>query len=482
MISGSINFGRQWIRLMVAFAFGCLPFMSYGDPVLDQDLRVPAQPGKTWRSTRMPVPAVSSPVLKSASPLTLAELTDFALRNNPSTREAWEAAHAQAAAVGIASAAYFPTLSAAATLSRGKNSINSSAGVVSSSAQTRLSPSVTLGYLLLDFGARSAAKEAASYGLLAANLTQNRTIQNVALRVEQAYYQLLAARQTVVAGEETLKSVQLSLDVANARRQAGLATIGDVYQAETLLAQSKLQLRKAQGDANKLAGTLCNAAGLPVSTKLELAPLEDKLPTESVRATVDDYLNKAKLARPDLQAAEAQARAAQAGVKAASAQGDPTLNLSITSGRTFNNFQDTRFSNGSSSGTIGLTLNVPIFDGFRTTNTVRQAQAQADLLGATRDRIALQVELDVWQAYFDLDTAEATIDSAHALLRSASLAREVAQERYRAGVGSMPDLLTAQVNEANARMQAIQAEMGWYASLSQLNNAVGALSPDQEAK
>ena len=198
--------------------------------------------------------------------------------------------------------------------------------------------------------------------------------------------------------------------------------------------------------------------------------------------TVDDYLNKAKLARPDLQAAEAQARAAQAGVRAASAQGDPTLNLSITSGRTFNNFQDTRFSNGSSSGTIGLTLNVPIFDGFRTTNTVRQAQAQADLLGATRDRIALQVELDVWQAYFDLDTAEATIDSAHALLRSASLAREVAQERYRAGVGSMPDLLTAQVNEANARMQVIQAEMGWYASLSQLNNAMGTFSSDLEAK
>ena len=46
----------------------------------------------------------------------------------------------------------------------------------------------------------------------------------------------------------------------------------------------------------------------------------------------------------------------------------------------------------------------------------------------------------------------------------------------------MPDLLTAQVNEANARMQAIQAEMGWYASLSQLNNAMGIFSSDQESK
>jgi outer membrane protein len=302
------------------------------------------------------------------------------------------------------------------------------------------------------------------------------------LRVEQAYYQLLGAREAIVAGEETLKNVQMSVDVANARRQAGLATIGDVYQAETLLAQSRLQLRKAQGDAGKFKGVLCNAVGLPVNTKLELAPLEEKLPTQSVRATVEDYLSKAKTTRPDLSATEAQARAAHASVDAASAQGDPSLNFAITAGKTYNNFETSRYSNASSSGTVGITLNIPIFDGFRTTNTIRQAQARADQLDATRDRIALQVELDVWQAYFDLDTAEASIDSAQALLRSASLAREVAQERYRAGVGNIPDLLSAQANEANARMQVIQAEMGWYSSLSQLNNAIGNFSSDLESK
>jgi outer membrane protein len=68
------------------------------------------------------------------------------------------------------------------------------------------------------------------------------------------------------------------------------------------------------------------------------------------------------------------------------------------------------------------------------------------------------------------------------LLRSASLAREVAQERYRAGVGNIPDLLTAQVNEANARMEVIQAEMGWYTSLSQLDNSIGVFSSRVETK
>jgi outer membrane protein TolC len=468
--------------LLAAAVCGCLSFAGHADDALDQDLAPPAQAGMAWQPARPLEVAPSVAKLDVSTPLTLAALTDFALRNNPATRESWAAARAQAAAVGIADAAYYPTLDLGSTLTRGKTTVNSSTGVTSSNAQTRLSANVSLGYVLFDFGARSAAKRAAQYGLLAADLSQNRALQDVALRVEQAYYQLLGARQTVVAGEEVLKGVQLSVDVANARRQAGLATVGDVYQAETLLAQSRLQLRKAQGDVSKFKGALCSAAGLPVNAKLELAPLEDRLPTQAVRATVDDYLARASTERPDLGAAEAEARAAHASAAAASAQGDPSLSLSINGGKTFNNFQDARFSNGSSSGTIGLTLNVPLFDGFRTTSTVRQAQARAEQLDATRDRIARQVELEVWQAYFDLDTAQAAIDSAHALLRSASLAREVAQERYRAGIGNMPDLLTAQVNEANAHMEVIQAEMGWYASLSLLNNAIGAFSSGTESE
>jgi outer membrane protein TolC len=479
MNSSSIDRGRlKAFRFVANLVFCCLAFPSYADPLLDQDLSVTPQPNLVWRSAKTRKVAGPTVVSKTAEPMTLAQLTDLALLNNPATREVWEAAHAQAAAVGIAEAGYYPTLDALVPLTRGKSSINSSAGVTSGTIQTRLAPSISLSYVLFDFGARSSTKRAASYNLLAANLAQNRALQAVVLRVEQTYYQLLAARQTIVAGEETLKNVQLSYDVANARRQAGLATIGDVYQAETLLAQSRLQLRKAQGEAGKLKGVLCNAVGLPANTKLELAPLETQLPTKAVRATVEDYLEAAKSNRPDLGAAEAQARAAHASADAASSQGYPTVDLTISGGKTYNNFDRNGYSSSSTNGTIGLNLRIPLFNGFKTTYTVRQAEARAAQLDATRDRIVQQVELDVWQAYFDLDTAEAAIDSAHALLRSAGQSREVAQARYQAGVGNLPDLLLAQANEANARMEVIQAEMGWYSSLSQLNNAIGMFSSD----
>jgi len=170
-------------------------------------------------------------VILPDAPLTLAALTDLALLNNPATREAWAAARAQAAAAGVAASTFFPSLDALVLMSHGRSS--------GAEAQTRVAPSLGLSYVLFDFNARGASREAAQYGLLAANLTQNRILQDVVLRVEQTYYQLLSAQQTVGAAQETLTTAQASVDAAKVRRQAGLATLGDIYQVETALAQTQ---------------------------------------------------------------------------------------------------------------------------------------------------------------------------------------------------------------------------------------------------
>ncbi len=407
------------------------------------------------------------------SGFTLAELSDFALHNNPATRESWAAARSQWAALGVLEAANYPTLSANLALTRGMSSINTSNGVVSGNTQTRFSPSLSLSYILFDFGATRASIQGAQAALLAANLAQDRTAQAVVFAVEQAYYSLLAARQAAAAAEEGLSAAQRSLTVVNARRLAGLATIGEVYLAETALAQSRLQWRKAQGEANKAVGILCQAVGIPLQSKLTLAPLDSRLPAQEVRQSIAEYLAQAKRLRPDLGAAEAQIRAANLSAEALASQDNPSVQLALSGGKTYNNFPDNGLNVGSSNASIGLNLNIPLFDGKRAQFSVLQAQARAEQLESTQQRLFQQVELEVWQAYFDLETAQATIENAHALLKSAGQAREVAQARYQAGVGNLPVLLSAQTDEANAKLEVIQAEMGWYANLSRLNYAIG---------
>lgn len=461
---------RAWIGVLAGVV---LHGIAQADPARDP---VPASLPQAVIGGQAPGISQSSehsPKAVESGAMSLPQLTDLALRNNPATREAWAMVNVEAAAVGMAEAEYWPTVDATVALTRGKNSVNSSTGVVAGNAQTRLSPGISLSYLLFDFGARSSALDAARYNLLAANLNRNREMQTVVFQVEQAYYQLLAATQTVTAGEEMLKAVLTSLEVVSAWRKAGLATVGSVYQAQTLVAQTRLQLRQAEGAARKFKGALCHAVGLPVNSNLMLADIASPPPLRQVRLSVEHYLEQAKSGRSDLRAAEAQSRAAHAATDVASAQGYPTLDLAINAGKTYNNFQLGAVNNGSTSGTIGINLRVPLFNGWYTTNAVRQAQAHAEQSDAQQQRATLQIELEVWQAYFDLDTAEAAIANAQALSRSAILSREVEQARYQAGVGNLSDWLSAQAGEANARMEVIQAEMGWYSSVSRLNNAIG---------
>jgi outer membrane protein TolC len=74
-------------------------------------------------------------------------------------------------------------------------------------------------------------------------------------------------------------------------------------------------------------------------------------------------------------------------------------------------------------------------------------------------------------------TAAQRIETSRTLLASAEESERAASERYRAGVGSSLDLLTAQSTLAAARAQEVQARADWLLSLAQLAHDTGALGP-----
>jgi len=442
------------------------------DPLATEAMTAPA-PQFPWRSSEpaLDVPEPKSPVPAEISgPLSLAQLTDLALMNNPATHEAWAVARAQAAELGIASSLFWPELNGSVNLTHSKSI---SSGGVSVPTQTRYGPSVSLAYVLFDFGVRAGELEAARYRLLAANLLQNRVLQDVVLLVEETYYQVLGLERLVSANEENLKSVSVSLKAASVRRRAELATIGDVYRAETAVGQARLTLHRSEGGLSKARGQLAVAVGMPVDTRLQLNPWPSEAPITEVLESLDLILRQAKTMRPDLIAAEAGVRAARAAVQAASAAGRPRLELAINGARTL--FTDERPDSDSYS--VNLNLRIPLFTGFRDTYNVRFAQAQAEQAEAARDRLHRQSGLEVWQAYYDVNTAATGIDASSGVLKSAKQSAEVALARYKSGVGSLLDLLTAQADQAAARVQLIQSQFDWYTSLARLAHARGALTP-----
>lgn len=441
-----------------------------GDPFATADLAAQSAGGSLARPSSQSA-ATPCQFTQQDAPLSLPEVVDRALCNNPQTREAWANARYQAAQAGLAQGAYLPSASLALSASRNEsNGASSSAAGGNDVHYTQSSAMLSLSYLLYDFGGREATLENARQILGATNATQDATLQNMFQSTVQAYYQWHAAQALVVATRTSERAAQESLKSANARYQAGSATPVDKLQAQTAASQATLLRIRAEGDASNAKGTLANAIGLPADQDIDIAAPANMLADARFERKVADLIEAAKRARPDLAAAEAQVKAAQAGIDAARASGMPNISLYANGTETRNSLNDPTRGN-----VIGISVNIPIFSGFNTTYRVRAAEAQLDVRTAQRDRLALQVSLDVWRAYNALLSETQATRAAQDLLDSATRSEEVALGRYRAGVGGILDLLNAQSALASARQQHIQELYNWRLARITLAQAMGQL-------
>ncbi|MGH8312086.1 MAG: TolC family protein, partial [Gammaproteobacteria bacterium] len=367
----------------------------------------------------------ATPAPQFAQPFTLVELTNMALSNNPQTKLAWAEIRASQAGVELARAGYWPQINASYSVSRSRT-VNFSGQA--NNAQTRYSPNISLTYLLWDFGNRSGTLDAAKYALMATELGNNQTMQDVILAVEQGYYQVLGLQALAQADELSVKDAETILDAAQQNQKSGLATVGDLYQAEAALAGAQLTLQQTQGQLAAAQGTLAVAVGLPANTHLPLAPWNKNVVPVMPEQTVEELLAQARQARPELLASKASQQAAVSNLEATRARGWPSLSLSASAGQT--RTAAAGFNQTANNYSTGLTLSVPLFTGFGDQAANRQAQAAVDISQATTAQLQQTVELEVWQAYQNLHTAAVTLKTSEVQLKSAQQAEEVETARY----------------------------------------------------
>ena len=441
----------------------------------------PAQPWVPPAKAVMPpspvekaAPVVPEEYLKPGTTLSLAQLVDVGLHANPVTRAAWASARAAAADVGAKRAPFFPTFEADGQLLREKQPFANGPGFLSI-LDTTYGPSVTATWLLFDSGGRQADVEQATRALYAANWTHNAAIQDVVLTIAQAYYQYLNAKALAVARQASLDEARRSLDAAEERHRAGVATIADVLQARTSVSQAELDLQDTQGQVQIIRGALATAVGVPANLPVDVGDLPSELPLDRVQKTVDELIAKAISERPDLAASRFDALAAQSKVRSVQSEGLPKLSTAGTLGKTF------LWRPGpdpvSSQYSALLLLRIPLFTGFDVAYRTQKAKEEAEAAGATSERVEDQVILDVWSSYYAMKTATQRVHTTRDLLASAKQSADVQDGRYKAGVGSILDLLTTQASLAAARAEEVQARSLWFLAMAQLAHATGALLP-----
>lgn len=484
----SCQFGLQmapstaWIRQIRSeyCALLTLPLLACGSPALPALRGGPATspaPGQAWRpppelragdGSSAPVPADLN---TNQLPFSLTQLVALALERNPETSTAWLSSRTSAARLGNSRSSLYPTITAdVATALTGSSASNGRSGI----SQQSFSPSISLNWLIYDFGARAGNISAAEAALLSADWNHNALLSDLARRTAQAYFNFAGTQSLLEAEQLTWEQARTNLAATEDRRAVGVATVADVLQARTAVAQAELSLRSAEGAVATARGSLATLAGLPPTTRFTVDTTAVFGPIGALTDSVTLFINTAMERRPDLAAARAQVEQRQAEAQIVASQQKPALALSGNLGQNWTG----NGLGGQANYRAGLGLSIPLFNGLgwqyaaeAATLAVESQTAQARL---QEQQIALQVFI-TWQG---LLTSTQRVRASDELFASARESAAAARARYQGEVGSLLELLTAEGALADARAQRIQARVQWQNTLIQLAHDTGLLGLD----
>ncbi len=469
-----MGFGwRVWWLLGLGVLAGCVRSAPPANPETPWTPPADRSTGKTadaaWRAGAT-LPA------DPAQPQSLADLTDLALSNSPSTRQAWHNARQARALVDQAYGYLLPTLTATGGPSRQVVNAQPS-GSDLNYADT--GAGLQLNYLLINFGGgRRAAIEQALQTVYAANHSFNQSLQDVLLQIEVAYYNVIIAEGRVAAAKATLEDATAVLDAARAKLDAKLGTALDVLQAQASFDQANFRLAEAEGNLSSTQANLAQAAGLPGDTQLMVRQPAEALPSVPAPVDLARLINDAIGQRPDIAAWRADLAAKEAAVTVQSSALWPSLYLNGgVGGNDFHPYgsrdqglSDRQFAYG-----LGLSVQWTIFDGWQTQAATRAAKEAAEVTRAQLRQAELAVSAEVWRDYYDLVTALRKARFSDAYLASTTAAYDLADESYRAGLNSLLDLLVVQSSLADARSQQVTSRNEVFTAFATLAHAVGRL-------
>ncbi len=465
--------------VIILYTAGC----AQGFPELNPSKEASTAPGKEWKPRTeeyaeffptedlVGVPSELEDVIDE---LTLSQLVDVALVNNPTTLQAWEHAKAAAAAWAVARGTYYPQIGGSAEYAYNKG--GGEAKGLNRYKEQYGRVGATLNYLLLDFGGRSAQSEAARQALFRANWNHNQAIQDVLLNVASAYYKYIGDKAQTRADEVSLEEAETSLEAAELRLEAGVGTLPDVLQAKATAAQVQFDLVADRGAVETSRGALATAVGWSADTAFDVADEPSELPLDALEQNVEDLIAVAKRNRPEFAAVEAFVRQRQAELREAQSDRFPQL---FTVGQTARWWvrPDGLSSDFFTNYLIGLQLQIPIFQGFALVNAVREARAN---LKAAQAALLIEEQLviqDVWDAYYNFRTAAQQIEASEVLVASAKESYDASLARFRSGVGDIVELLNAQTLLAEARAEMVQSRTNMFTSYAELVHAIGTELP-----
>ncbi len=309
--------------------------------------------------------------------------------------------------------------------------------------------------------------KSAGFQSASADLTLERTRQQVRFQTMQAYYTLLQRQNLLSVAQNAANNAESQLKLIQIQYEEGAVPKADVLQMQVQLASYTQDLVTARGSCDVAMYQLARLVGREGKKII----LKDKLTYEPFPYTLNQAEEFAMLRRPDKIAASFDVKQAEAQVDVAAAGYKPKVNASYTRNISDNRpfLRDGRTETWSA----GLNMSMNVFDNAITTANVDAAKSNVDRAKANETNIKKTLLLETRSAYAQMKSAETNISASEIAVEQARESYEIASVRYDEGVDNLLAVTTAQERLTRAQTNYYNALYNYNLYRAQLEYAVG---------
>ena len=339
----------------------------------------------------------------------------------------------------------------------------SHSGSDSSSFDTSASISLEADYTLYDGGKSSLGLEAAKFSVLATRSKLVSIEQNVLFEAITAYLGVIRETENVSLRENNLSVIREELRAANDRFEVGEITKTDVALAEARLAASNSALAVAKGSYEKAVASYVSAIGEKPGS-LEYPNFFPEVPN-----SLESAIAIALTEHPSIDELKNLIKVSEINSKIA----DLSTGFTISLGSSVSLDEE-----GETSGSLSVSASGPIFSGGKLYSSSRKKIALKEQTLARLYSSKISIEQNVTNAFSSLKVAQAAKSAAEEQIRASEVALTGVKEEAILGSRTTLDVLNAEKDLLDARMQLISAKVDENLSLYRLLLQIGRLTAD----
>jgi outer membrane protein len=408
-------------------------------------VRTVGTPGQATQSTSAGARAASS---STGRTLTLREAEAMALQRNPDITIGKLRALEAREFVREARSALLPQANLSVTAVDSDPGSRISAGYLNNPViYPRAAAGVAVSQLITDFGRTRNLLSSSEYQARAEDQNAVATQQQILLAVDEAFYNTLETKALLQVAEATVKERQLRVDQVQALANAKLKSDLDLSFSNVDLARARLLLLDSQNNYQASLSALSAILGYP--DRQDFVPVE---PTEQIAPPASDavpLIQQALQQRPEVKALQEEVTAATKFSKAEHDLWWPTVNAAGAVGLA--PVRDDHIS--SWYGAVGVNINIPVFNGFLFNARAKSADLETELKRKRLQGIQDNVARDVRNSWLGTEQAFERLSVTKQLQEQASQALQLAEARYKLGLGSIVEYSQAELQKTDAELQ-----------------------------